>query len=255
MSLYEGDFWKLSEGSGSTRFDSMGANHLLETGGTVGGTTGKVGDCATFNETNFLSIADNVPLSITGDLSTACGVRISASMTVDLIGLVSKWAHTNQRSYALVYDRTGVLGTANRFGVLVSADGTGGTGASLIHTFVPSTATWYFPQAYVDHANDLIGLRIGTESSIGTWETTAYTSASIFDGTAAFEIGRLGTSGNVFFGDIDAAGIWPRKLEESDWVTLWNGGNWSEPPFPSTVIPYFGEGHSPYRRIRHVTAY
>lgn len=215
-------FWSLNESTGNPRVDSVGISDLSEQGGTVTRLVpGKVGDAATFVQTNYLKIADNAPLSVTGSFSIWAWVRRSSSLTNFNPGIIGKWAHTDQRSYTLRYDLT-----ADRFNFTVSSDGTGGANAANIqHSLAPSAGTWYFLQAYVDLDGDVMGFRIGTVSSIGSWETTPYTFAGVFNGTADFEVGRLGTSGDVFYGDIDAAGLSSRRLSDTNWNLLWNNGN------------------------------
>lgn len=234
LSLGDGliSFWTLGENTGTTRLDSVGGNNLTEQGGTVAKVSpGKVGDAATFNQTNYLRIADNAPLSVTGSFSIWAWVRMSSSLTSANPGIMGKWAHTDQRSYAFRYD-------GSKFNFSVSADGTGATGGNVQHSLTPSAATWYFLQGYVDLVGDVMGFRIGTVSSIGSWETASYTASGVFNGTADFEIGRLGTSGDVWYGDIDAAGISGRRISEANWGSLWNNGNGIELVTPAANAGY-----------------
>lgn len=254
MSLYDGlvSFWKLGEAAGNSRLDSISFNHLVESAATVASGAGKIGNAAVFDQTNFLRRS----LSLASGLSRTiiAWPSINASITNDFPAIVSKWAHTDQRSYSLLYDRTGAIGgTANRFVFLVSSDGTGGANSASVvaNNFgALSTGTFYFVAAYVDLDADIIGIQVNNVEN-----TNSYTFSGVFDSAADLEIGHLGTADQTFYGTIDAVGIWSRRLDSTELATLWNNGNGLEPPFPSSVIPYFGSGHLPYQRIRRVTSY
>lgn len=215
-------FWKFLEAPGNTRNDSAGSNHAAEVGGSVGRTSpGKVGDAAFFNETNYLRVFDNPEISITGNMSIWGWPRRSADLSTGTFpGIVSKWGAGDQRSYGLWYEET-----INRFRMAASPDGTFASAVIVTHPLVPSIGVYYFLQGYVDLDADLIGIRVGTSFTIGTWATEPYTAPGIFNSTADLEIGRLGTAANIWHGDIDAAGLAARRYSETNWNTLWNNGN------------------------------
>lgn len=222
-------FWKLDEASGNNRADSVGSNTLLEPG-TVGSATGKIGDCASFVETDHLSIADNASLSLTGSITICAWVNKNASLNSGSFpGIVTKWAHTNLRSYALMFDPSGAVGgTANRFLMLGSGAGTSTDGLAVATSFgAPTAGTWNFVVGFIDLDNDLIGISVND----GTVDTAAYTPSAVFDGTADFAVGQLGTSSNVWYGLIDAVGIWSRKLSTAEITELYNSGTGLEYPF------------------------
>jgi hypothetical protein len=110
--------------------------------------------------------------------------------------------------------------------------------SAVANTFgAPSTGVWYFLVGFVDLDNDIIGISVND----GTVDTAAYTASSVFDGTAPFEIGRLGSSDNIFDGDIDAVGLWSRRLSTGEITALYNGGTGLELDSSSLVRPSFQE--------------
>lgn len=225
--------YKFTESAGSTRNDSAGPSHLAEAGGTVAKVAGHIGDAVRFSEGAYLAVADNVATSITGDGSLWLWFTLSAAGTLGFPGLMGKWA-ADQRGYAIRYERS-----LNRILFSVSADGTNATHAIFNS---PSTGVSYFARARIDHANDRISLSV-TQSGAGSlaaWVDEAYTAGSVFDSSADFEIGRLGTSTDVFAGDINAPGLSDRVLTEEEWEILWSGGEGLQYPYISLPIARAG---------------
>lgn len=223
-------FWKLGEAAGNNRLDSIGSSHASESAATVNSVTGKIGNAAAFSETNYLTVLDNAPLSVSSSLTIVAWINISAGNTQDFPGIASKWGAGDQRSYTLRWERI-----ANRFVFAACPDGTSGAVVvATANTFGgPSVATWYFVVGFVDLTNDLIGISVSTTASdtTSTFDTTAYTPSAVFDGTAAFEIGHLGTADHTISGWIDAVGLWSRRLNAAELTCLWNSGAGQEPTF------------------------
>lgn len=159
--------------------------------------------------TQYLSIADNANLDVTGALTIACHCKSTATPSGDH-ALVSKFVQTgNQRSYIL-----GI--SANKIWLNVSATGAPdlerfgatnvGTGQSHIAlTYNPSTSF----KGYLNGAVDL------TE--------TVGVPASIYSSTSDLNIARL-TSGSFYFGGTMAEiGIWNTNLTDNQISSLSKG--------------------------------
>src|SRR3990167_8235506 len=118
-------WWELNEESG-TRVDAHSTNDLTDNNTVLFG-TGIVGNAADFETTGapleFLSIADNVPLSITGDICIAFWTDIES--LGEPYTIASKFTTTgDQRSYLFQ------INTDQKMVVQFDDDGTGGTDIS-----------------------------------------------------------------------------------------------------------------------------
>lgn len=223
--------WRFTENTGATRNDFFGTNHAADVGsGVTKVTPGLVGSAAAgFNETAYLAVSDNPEISITGSMSFSVEYKDDASATLAFAGIMAKWGHTDQRSYAVYINRS-----ANRFTFQASADGTGATAAVVeADTFgnIPAD-TKVCIQGYVDLVNDEIGIRVNG----GAWDTATYSASGIFDSTASLEFGRLGTSGDVAFGVIDAPWLWARRLPDATFDQVYNSGNGLELSGPAELV-------------------
>lgn len=145
--------------------------------------------------------------------------------------------NSNQRCYRLEYDNT-----ADRFLFRVSSDGTStNLFTATASTFgSPSTATWYFLQAYHDATNDVIAVSVNN----GTFDTTANT-LGVADKAVPFFIGNNSnaqpTNGRIAQ-TLFALGI-PASGERA---SLYNSGNGvlykDRPTFASAAIVSWWDG-------------
>lgn len=218
-------FWKLGEATGTTRNDSVGTNHLTDNDSNLLQVPGQIGNAVEFIEsggggTSYLQVADNASLSITSSWTIVAWVQLNSTASTVSPGIAAKW-EVGHRSYALSYSVS-----LSRFRCLASSDGAATVGVSSDNFGAPSLSTWYFLVCYFDDAADLVGISVND----GTPNTVAFT-GSIFDGTAPLNIGRLGSSADIIGADIDAVGLWNRKLPTTEITCLRNGGVGQEPPF------------------------
>lgn len=209
--------WNLSSIS-----DSFDANNLTNVG-VVTFVAGKINNCANFTGANYLTIADNVSLSMgVGKKFSACGwLKIPALPGVGVIfGLLGKWLNPANFEYLIDITETGEL----RF--LVSSTGAAGgiiilgTGAGVI-----SPNVWYFFTAWYD------GIKLYMElNNSGSFYSTPFV-ADIFDGTAPFRIGNDGDSTRFMVGQIDAVRLYKsdtRVLSAAERSMLYNNGSGRE---------------------------
>lgn len=208
-------YWKLDESSGNAT-DSVGSNTLTNNNSTAFA-TGKINNGADFevSSSNYLSIADNASLSITGGLSISFWWKPESH--VAFTWLLGKYVISgNQRSYGIYWDS----------GTLSFIKSTNGTAIQQVdYTFTPSDGTWYhFVCTYDTGGNGAIylnGASVATSSSMST---------AIFDGTAPFWIGGANNDPDVD-GIIDEVGIWSRALVAGEVASLYNSGSGSQYPF------------------------
>lgn len=216
-------YWELGEASG-TRNDSHGTNHLTDNN-TVLSATGKVGNCADFEEANseYLNRADNASLS-TGDVdfTIACWVNLESKNPADntLVGKISG----SDGEYWLIHKNA-----ADRFQFYVAATGGfgGQNGVSADNLGAPSLGQWYFIVAWHDAGGNTINIQVNN----GTPDSVAHTTG-VFDGTCDFYIGA-GYPGPGCFHDglIDQVGFWKSAagaggvLSSTDRTALYNSNN------------------------------
>jgi hypothetical protein len=204
-------YYKLDEASGS-RADSEpnGTSYTLTDNNTVGSTTGKIGNAASFiaagNE--YLSAADTDDLSFTS-FTITCWVNF-ASTSSDR-ALVSKWTSTgNQREYLLYMN-------SSRIKLLVSANGSTST-AAIANTFgAPSNGVTYFVACGYNADTDLAWISINN----GTVDSVSHTTG-IFTGTSPFYIGIFSASFGAMDGWIDEVAVWNRSLSAGEISEVYN---------------------------------
>ncbi|NOT05220.1 MAG: DUF11 domain-containing protein [Anaerolineales bacterium] len=233
-------WWSLNETSG-TRNDSFGSNTLTDNN-TVTSTTGKKGNAAQFTWTNseWLSKADNADLS-TGDIDfTVCGwMNINTKTTYR--GLLSKWEHsTNNKEYYIGY-----ASDLGRFTFVVSNNGTA-TGGIAANSFgAPTTGTWNYVCAWHDATANTLNIQVNN----GTVDSAAW-SAGVYNGTAPFNIGRIGGGTTSYHDGLsDEIVFYKRILTAGERSWLYNAGNGrtysdlSLPPPSSTTYTYSDSAH------------
>lgn len=189
--------WKLDEASG-TRADSVGSNDLTDNNTVLSG-TGNNSDTAAdfeFDNSEFLSRADNASLSITSDLSYF--VWINLESTASNIPFMSKQNSADgERSYQF---RT----NNDTLWWVVYANGTSGAHKTVAWTRV--TDVWVHLGIVYDASAGSVSFWVDGEQQ-GTTQTGLDT--SIADTVAAFRIGRdQGDGANYFDGLMEDAIIW-----------------------------------------------
>ena len=154
----------------------------------------------------YLSVADTAPLSITGDLTIECWVKLSsAPSSGQEYAIIGKSTTAgNQVSYYFYYVNNG--GTP-AIEILVDSAGTLVTFDRLTVNYTLSTGVWY----HVAVTWDTNGSSSSTAtfyvngSSIGTDTSSIF---AIFNSTSPFAIGALGSSTNHWDGKIDDVRVW-----------------------------------------------
>lgn len=211
--------WKFKEASDTTRNDSWGQNHAGMVGSNVTKVTGVTSDAAAFQESGHLRVTDNSSFNpLVNGLGGMVMFRLSASNTLDFPGIMGQWAHTDNRGWILRFDK----GT-NRYVFQVSPNGTGASAVGVAADAfgnVPTNA-WHVIRFWFDPVAQQIGIQV----NLGTKNTASYTNGTIFNSTADLEFGRLGTSENVIFGDLDFAYLWTRDPGDSIAAQVYNGGS------------------------------
>lgn len=219
-------WWELNETSG-TRYDAHGSNDLTDNN-TVLYAAGKQGNGADFEDANseYLSISDasQTGLDITGDLSFSCWIKPETTPSGGAgMAMMYKWAG-GSASYGLIY--IDVAGT-KKIRLNIYQDGSNNIPFDWT---VGSLSTTSFTHIVVRF--DVLGHPSGTGTaelfvngtSVGT--VTNGSASSIYSGTGAFSISSL-SSGIQWYWDgvIDEAGIWSKKLSDTEVSDLYNSGN------------------------------
>jgi hypothetical protein len=207
--------WRLEEASG-TRFDSHGGNDLSENN-SVGSAAGKLGNAVLFAAANeeSLAIADNGTLSM-GDIDfTIAGWVYFESLGSG--GLVSKWGAGPVLEYMVYFN-----GTNLQF--LISANGS--AAVSITNSQAVSATTWYFFVAWHDAMANTINLTVNNNTAASLSHSTG-----VFDGTAAFSLGRNEEGLSWLDGRLDSVSIWKRILTSGERTQLHNSGNGLDYPF------------------------
>jgi hypothetical protein len=209
-------YWKMDEGNGATRNDSVGTNHLLDATGT-GGLTGKLNNGAYFSagSGNKLTCASNSTLQVTGDFTFSVWVRKDALAAADRVILCKNDATGTDHDYAITYNNT----TGYHFSAASGSDVSVGTPVGDI--------TWSHLVCWYDSSDQKLRIRVD--------DTTTYVAsatATLAQTTAPFTVGAFtGTFPANHAGFVDEVGFWKRKLNAQEITALYGGG--TPPPFSS----------------------
>ncbi len=221
-------YWKLDEASG-TRLDTLngcgGGGCDLTDNDTVGSTTGKVGNSATFNgSTEFLSHANNATL-VTGNIDFTVAGWVYLNSKASYQTFFSKWSTDAlaDQEFSVDYDNTSDrIRFCVRAGVTATCEAADVLGS-------PSTGAWYFVVAWHDASGDTLNIQVNN----GTVDSQSY-SGGANSTTTEFRIGaRAGFSPFYLNGRIDEVGLWKRVLESDFRTCLYNDGAGNTYPFTS----------------------
>ncbi len=192
-----------------------GAKNLSVGAGAPTYTAGKVNNAMLIDAAEWLTRADEAAFE---PGSTAWSVSLWFNATdatpTGAQGIATKWLTTgNQRTWRISQE---VAGTTQFF---VSTDGT--ANVSVATTDTRSDATWYHcVVVYVPSTS----IKIYINGSLNNTNTTSIP-ASLFGGTAAFEIGTYTGSGNSFRGQIDECSLYTKELTAANVTWLYNAGS------------------------------
>lgn len=207
--------WKLDEASGN-RADSVGANTLTDNNSVLSG-EGINQMCAysqyaaDFEATNseYLSIADNAALSITGDMTIALWVNVESAPGAEM-ALVGKDATGGQLAYQFYYMED--TGKKLKFRIWTA------TAASIVSVAKDLTVGTWFHIAMVYDASAGSCAFYSNGVQISTTQTGLGT--SIDDTTSAFEIGRR-QGASYFDGMMQDVIVWTYALSAAEIRTLY----------------------------------
>jgi len=208
-------WYDLEEASG-TRSDAHTNGLDLTENGTIGSTTGQVGDAADKASagTDSLYHADDSLLDITGDLTLAGWVKYDAKTRI--FPIIGKSNGTgNQRSY-LLYKQT----DSNKMRFLVSDDGTSAGNTIIESSSTFGTGAWYFVVGVLS-AGGTMELFVNNSS-----EGTATAPSAIYSSTSRLELWNInGGTATTESGNLDSVAIWNRALSTDEITTLYNSGS------------------------------
>ena len=210
--------WVLDEDSG-TRVDSVGSNDLTDNNTVLVATTPQFSaDAADFEAGNseYLSKSDEATLSITGDMSMFMWVKMeSAPSGGNGMAFMSKFTNAS-RGYAFRYVDNG--GTPS-LDFLHSSDGSGTNQRIVAKTL--ALATWHHVGMVYDASAGEVKFYVDGAQA-GATQTGA--TNSIFDSTAAFNLGSRATTVQTDFVDglMQDSLIWGAELTAAEVEDLYN---------------------------------
>jgi len=210
-------YWTLGEASGAARADSIGYAPLTDHG-TVGQTTGQIGEAALFNgTTNYLS-STSTSLAVVGMTFFVVARFKVTTLPSSQATIIAR--RNSGGSLAIDYD-IDIESTGQVLFFLSANDGS--TYTSLAWgTDLTASSTWHTVIAYYDALNNVMGLSI--DGGTFTTKTPSFTPVSSA-ASDLFTLGGLGTGGSYLSGAIDAAGVgYGYVPQASDATTFWNGG-------------------------------
>lgn len=214
--------WKLDEASGN-RADSVGSNTLTDNNTVTAGTGQFSTNAADFElaNTEYLSIADNAALSITGKLTCSTWIKLESD-TANMC-LLGKWDTGGAgRSYLFFYD-----GGNTRFDFQNSNNGNDNGSIARV-TWDAATATWYHVAVVYDTDGSAKFYVNGAQQG----STVTGLNTSIFDGTAAVNVGAWGGGNNPYDGLMEDMIVWGGvALSGAEITSLYNAY------FPAPFVP------------------
>jgi hypothetical protein len=196
-------YWSLDEASG-TRFDAHGSNDLSETG-TVGSTTGKIGNAASFTASSqMLSVASNSTLQAGTSQPFTLAFWYYPTSTDGTKNVISKGVPgVDAEEYGFLQNNTVIQWRFSSFQRINSPD------------FL-TVNQWYFIVGFYNTSSPAAGVSVnGSTYSTGSL-TASSTNSSPFRisvNTSQFAAGR-----------IDEAAFWKRSLSQSEVTELYNSG-------------------------------
>lgn len=215
-------YWNLDESSGNAA-DSTANNNDLTNNGTATFVAAVIGNGCDLeaSSSQYFSIADaaQTGLDFSDAVSFAGWVNFE-SVSIDQQIITKRVGTGNQRSYNFYFDNALDLLTFLWF-----TDGSTVGGNEAV-SWSPSTATWY--HIAVTKSGTSVNFYVnGTQQ--GT--TQSGDNATIYNGTAPFELGAFQTDAQYFDGKMDEWGVWSRELTSGEISQLYNSGAGLTYPF------------------------
>ncbi len=206
-------YWELEEASG-TRVDAHGSNDLTDNN-TVTQTTGKVGNCASFDDANseyFSSSFDAATEIGTGDFS---------------VSLWFKVANADKRRTMFCFDN-GAWTTYFNIPAGRNSDGNdirvnfddGATGGSYTSDADHQDNAWH----HLAFTRDSTVAKLYIDGTLVDTDTNAHNDMSV---PADLHIGRFNGAAAVDYmdGELDQIGLWDKVLSSTEVTDLYNSGD------------------------------
>lgn len=205
-------FWKLD----NTNDSSVNGNNLTNNG-SVQFVTGKIGNCAEFNGSNYLS-NNNVSVA-GGSFTVSQWIYVDSSQTGVFSETVSRWYQGSSGSFVTGLNEPGQTSDMF-FGYCNTTNGT-------VRVEAPITYDQW--TQYIIRVIDGVSVEAFKNGQfVSNNSMTGNVIAS--EGDTEFQIGAGESSGQFpITGKIDAVGIWTRALTNQEILDLYNSGNGLEP--------------------------
>lgn len=226
-------YWNLDEQQGQTVHDkgfggqnlTLGANASSSTDDptwkVVGSSTCVTNGCQSFDGGDYDQIADNATLSFTGAFTISAWVKrgaVGAGSEFDIASKYDDQAGANQRSFRFYFYQ-------DHLWMAVSSNGTSNAGVysayETTNTYT-STSLWYHVVGVFSPSTAIKLYVNGVKQVVTRGEGSGAEPPSVFDGTAAFEIGRR--NGVFYNGLIDEVKLYNSALTDSEILIDYNGG-------------------------------
>lgn len=217
-------YWKLDESSGNAA-DSTPTGNTLTNVNTVAFVPAKIANGGDFERSSaeYFQITDaaQTGLDFSDALTFSCWMNAESFDAGTEATFISKRLGAgNQRSY---HWKIGVAGSG--LGLLWYTDGSS-IGGNLSVAWTPSTSTYY--HVAVTKSGTTVKFYVDG-AQLGTDQTGS--NATIFNGTAPFDVGAFSTDAQYFDGILDEVGVWNRALSGAEIAQLYNSGTGLTYPF------------------------
>lgn len=201
-------------------------------GRTAGLVENGMGMSSTFNgSTQLLSVADNASLR-SGSKSFSLVAWANQTDTTSRYVFGKIKSATNEREWYVATSAGG-----NRLTAEASASGAAPYAVSLTTGIILAQNTWHL--AYFEY--NAATQKLGLSADAGALAVSAGTTASIFGGTATFDVASINGAGSgaAWLGSIDAVAYWNRVLTANERTALYNAGagvSWPLTPLVGNLL-------------------
>lgn len=218
-------WWPLNEyssgGSAVTRYDAHGTNHLTDVA-TTASALGAYNRAAQFVKTdsNYLTVADNASLSITGSLTIVAMVKhdtLPSSGGQQNYVLKTDGTATGESYFFKLYNNGGTL---QLYGQVRQNSGSGLT--SIFSNWTPTAGVWYQVALVYDASAQTLKTYVDG-AQVGSTVTSAVT--SIQDTGASFFIGDRAAGSEEMNGCIQDVSLHSAALTGTQLTRLYNSGD------------------------------
>jgi hypothetical protein len=212
--------WEMKADTSANEVDEMGANDLtVSAGDTIPSAAAVVGNGRDFEdgEDDYMSIADNADLSMSGDPSFTLLFWLRLESVSATRAITHKGTDGgNNAEYALYFNNSG-----STFGLTI---GNGSTNRTLTTTRAHGTGTNYFLAAIYNATNDTAQLLV-CEPAGNNLVSTNYTQGS-HDSGGTLYFGAFAHSLSLNFDGIaDEVTVAKRAFTTNEVITLYNSGS------------------------------